>query len=66
MIAMQNLMLTELAIGFCDIALCLLKSFMIWIRAINIFFPLVIRYSTPLSVLAMTLMRLKMACCIAG
>lgn len=64
--AIQNRVLTELATGFVVYGRCLLKSFMMFIKVIRIFFPLVIKYSTPLSVLAITLMRLRIACCIAG
>jgi len=62
MIAMQNRVHTELAVAFCVVGLCLFKSFMILIKVTRIFFPFVIKYSTPLSVLAITLMKLKMAC----
>ena len=65
-IAMQNLVLTELAVGLVVCGRYLLSSFMMLISVIRIFLPLVIRYSTPLRVLAITLMRLRMACCIGG
>ena len=61
-IAMQNLVHTEFAVAFCAVGLTLFKSFIILIKLTNIFFPFVIKYSTPLSVLAITLMKLKMAC----
>ena len=65
-IAMQNLELTEFAIGLDEEAVFKLKSFMIAMSVVKIFLPFVIRYSTPLRVLAMTLTRLSRACCIAG
>lgn len=65
-IAIQNRVLTEFATGLVVWARCLLSSFIVLMSVIRIFLPLVIRYSTPLSVLAITLMRLRMACCIAG
>lgn len=63
---MQNRVHTELAIAFCEVGLYLFKSFIILIKVTNIFFPFVIKYSTPLSVLAITLMKLRMACCRPG
>jgi hypothetical protein len=64
--AIQNRVFTELATGLVVVVRVLLKSFMMLIRVIKIFFPFVIKYSTPLSVLAITLIRLRIACYIAG
>ena len=66
MIAMQKRVFTEFATGFVVYVRYLLNSFMMLMSVIRIFFPLVIRYSTPLSVLAITLIRLRIACYIAG